>query len=54
MRLTPDGYAALTRIVKDLAARCCGGRLVAVLEGGYGLEGLADSVEAVVRVLLEP
>ena len=54
MKLTADGYAALTRIVKDLAARCCAGRLVAVLEGGYGLEGLADSVEAQVRVLLEP
>lgn len=54
MRLTPDGYADLTRIVKDLAARCCAGRLVAVLEGGYDLEGLADSVAAHLRVLLEP
>jgi acetoin utilization deacetylase AcuC-like enzyme len=54
MRVTAAGYAALTRIVKGLAARCCAGRLVSVLEGGYGLAGLADSVAAHVRVLSEP
>jgi acetoin utilization deacetylase AcuC-like enzyme len=29
----------------------CGGRLVSVLEGGYRLDGLADSVAAHVSVL---
>jgi acetoin utilization deacetylase AcuC-like enzyme len=54
MRLTPAGYAALTRIVKELAARFCGGRIVAVLEGGYDLDGLAAAVEAHIRALQEP
>ena len=51
MKLTPDGYAALTRIVKGIAERHCQGRLVSVLEGGYNLEALAASVEAHVRTL---
>jgi acetoin utilization deacetylase AcuC-like enzyme/formylglycine-generating enzyme required for sulfatase activity len=53
MKVTPEGYAALTRVVRGIADACCRGRLVAVLEGGYDLEGLANSVEAHLRVLME-
>jgi len=53
MRVTAEGFAKLTRIVKQIAEKCCRGRLVSVLEGGYHLEGLAASVEAHVRVLME-
>jgi acetoin utilization deacetylase AcuC-like enzyme/formylglycine-generating enzyme required for sulfatase activity len=53
MKLTARQYAAQTRIVKQIAEQCCRGRLVSVLEGGYGLEGLAASVEAHVRALME-
>jgi acetoin utilization deacetylase AcuC-like enzyme len=52
MKVTPAGFAELTRIAKDIADRHCQGRLVSVLEGGYGLESLAASVEAHVRILL--
>ncbi|MHC4242999.1 MAG: SUMF1/EgtB/PvdO family nonheme iron enzyme [Planctomycetota bacterium] len=51
MKVTAEGFAQLTQIVKDISEKCCEGRLVSVLEGGYGLEGLADSVEAHIRVL---
>ena len=51
MKLTPAGYAALTRIVKEIADKYCEGRLVATLEGGYNLETLAASAEAHVRAL---
>jgi len=54
MDLTAESYATLARAVKDIAARCCAGRLVAVLEGGYDLAALADSAVAVIRVLQEP
>ncbi|MFQ5918055.1 MAG: histone deacetylase, partial [Candidatus Binatia bacterium] len=50
-QLTEDGYAALTRIVKEIAERFAGGRLVSMLEGGYDLEALSRSVEAHLRVL---
>jgi acetoin utilization deacetylase AcuC-like enzyme len=51
MRVTEDGFAAMTRRVKQLAAECCGGRVVAALEGGYDLEALADSGRAVLEEL---
>jgi acetoin utilization deacetylase AcuC-like enzyme len=53
MKLTPGGYAALTRIVKGIAERHCRGRLVSMLEGGYQLEALASSVESHLRILME-
>ncbi len=53
MKLTSRGYAELTRIVKSIAREHCDGRLVSVLEGGYDLHGLAASVEAHIRVLME-
>jgi acetoin utilization deacetylase AcuC-like enzyme/formylglycine-generating enzyme required for sulfatase activity len=53
MKVTADGFAELTRIVKRIAERCCRGRLVSVLEGGYNLELLPDSVEAHIKVLME-
>ncbi|MGI2335927.1 MAG: histone deacetylase family protein [Dehalogenimonas sp.] len=53
MRLSASGYAAMTRRVKDLAAECCGGRLVLVLEGGYHTAALAASVAATLETLLD-
>ena len=53
MKVTAEGFAELTRLVKDIAEQHCQGRLVSILEGGYNLEALADSVEAHVRVLME-
>lgn len=49
MRVTPEGFAGLTRSILDIADRCCGGKVVMTLEGGYDLEGLRDSVRAVLR-----
>jgi acetoin utilization deacetylase AcuC-like enzyme len=52
MKVTPEGYTELTRIVKGIAEESCNGRLVSMLEGGYNTEALAASVEAHVRVLM--
>jgi acetoin utilization deacetylase AcuC-like enzyme len=49
--ITPEGFAAMTRIVVDLANELCQGRIVSVLEGGYRLDGLSDSVVAHVKTL---
>ena len=54
MEVTARGFGELTRVVDQIARECCEGRLVSVLEGGYGLEGLAASVEAHLRVLMNP
>jgi acetoin utilization deacetylase AcuC-like enzyme len=50
-RLSEDAYARMARGLLDLARARCGGRLVAVLEGGYDLRALASSVEATVGEL---
>jgi acetoin utilization deacetylase AcuC-like enzyme len=53
MKVTPEGYANLTRIVKGIAADYARHRLVSVLEGGYNLDALAASVEAHLRAMRE-
>ena len=51
MDVTPRGYAAMTRVMMELADEVCGGRLVYTLEGGYNLEGLSQGVKAVLMEL---
>jgi acetoin utilization deacetylase AcuC-like enzyme/formylglycine-generating enzyme required for sulfatase activity len=51
--ITADGYAAMTKIVRQIADATCKGRIVSMLEGGYNLDAVADSVEAHVRALME-
>lgn len=46
MAVTEAGFAYLTRVVREMAAELCGGRLLLVLEGGYSLQGLRDGVLA--------
>jgi len=52
MNMTPPGFAGLARILLDLAEEVCGGRLVAVLEGGYNVQGLVKCVRAVLLEFL--
>ena len=51
MRMSADGYAALTRSLMDMAQDCCNGKLVFTLEGGYHAAALANSVKAVLQEL---
>ena len=52
MQLSVAGYASMTRVLKQMADELCGGRFAIVLEGGYDLDAIAQSVLAVCRVLL--
>jgi acetoin utilization deacetylase AcuC-like enzyme len=51
MRLTERGYAAMTYAAMALAQEVCGGKVVALLEGGYDLSALANSVHATLEVM---
>lgn len=51
MRLSVNGFARLIRILRELAAELCGGRLVLVLEGGYNVDALSRAVLACFHVL---
>lgn len=52
MNLTTAGFAGLAQDVCALADEVCGGKLAALLEGGYDLEGLSTSVAATIQVML--
>jgi len=51
MLLSERCFAAMCSATKALADSVCGGRLVLLLEGGYSLPGLSQSVHACVEVL---
>ncbi len=51
MRLTSQAFGAMTRELRGLAGECCGGRIVAVTEGGYDLKALTQSLSAIVDAL---
>jgi acetoin utilization deacetylase AcuC-like enzyme len=52
MKLSITGFVQMTRILKELAAELCEGRLVFTLEGGYNLRVVAASIKATFDVLL--
>jgi len=52
LNLVEEDFAWATKKVMELADRCAEGRVVSLLEGGYDLEGLANSVAAHVSALM--
>ncbi len=54
MNVTAAGFAQMTRIVRQIAAQTCRGRLVSILEGGYRLDGLGAAAAAHVAELIPP
>jgi acetoin utilization deacetylase AcuC-like enzyme len=51
MGVTPEGYAAMTRILMDVAGEFCGGKIVLALEGGYNIEAISQAAATVIEVL---
>jgi acetoin utilization deacetylase AcuC-like enzyme len=51
MRLTAECFGRLTSMIAAVADECCDGRLVAITEGGYNLEGLAESLRATIDAI---
>ncbi len=43
--LETEDFERLTKLAVEIAEAYCGGRLVSLLEGGYNIRALADSVE---------
>ncbi|HVT35465.1 MAG TPA: histone deacetylase family protein, partial [Nevskiaceae bacterium] len=52
LRLATEDYRWLGMVIQQVALECCGGRVVATLEGGYNLDALARSVEAFIAPFL--
>jgi len=51
--LEVEDYGTLTSHIISLANKCCGGRVVSTLEGGYNLEYIPLCIEAHIKELLE-
>lgn len=51
MNVSADGFGRMMSGLLAVANKVCQGRLIAVLEGGYDLQGLAKSVEACLQVM---
>jgi acetoin utilization deacetylase AcuC-like enzyme len=52
LNFTEEDFAWATRVLMEIADQSAGGRVVSVLEGGYDLDGLANSVAAHVAALM--
>lgn len=52
MRVTTDGFGRIMRALIDMANEVSNGKLVMILEGGYDLRALRDSVEAQLEVMV--
>jgi len=53
MKVSPQGFAKLTRLLTDEADKICDGKIVFLLEGGYNLDGLWISTKEVIEELLD-
>ncbi|MEJ2118603.1 MAG: histone deacetylase family protein, partial [Alphaproteobacteria bacterium] len=51
--LVEDDYIWSTMRLSSIADKCCKGRIVSMLEGGYDLRALAQSVAGHIRALMD-
>lgn len=51
MNVTPDGFYMMASALKNMAASYCGGKILFALEGGYNVEGVAESVKYTLQAL---
>ena len=51
LKVTTQGYATMTEYFVRIAEECCEGRILSVLEGGYNLKALSESVAVHLREL---
>lgn len=53
IQLVEEDYQWLTREIVSIANTCCNGKIISVLEGGYNLYALADSVSTHIAALMQ-
>ena len=51
MRVTTPAFGAMTMELRLVAEECCGGKIAGIVEGGYDLRALAESMNTVIDVL---
>ncbi len=53
MQVTQSGFFEMTKILTDISRQYCQGRIISMLEGGYNLQALANSVEKHLQAMME-
>ena len=53
INLEASDYGWISQKILELAEKCCGGRVISILEGGYDIEALRESVQVHVRALID-
>ena len=53
LQLKSEDYYKITKRTMNIAKKCCNGKIVSILEGGYNLNALKESTEQHVNALLE-
>ena len=53
LQLKTNDFYQLTKRTLQLSKKCCDGKVVSILEGGYDLKALQDSTAVHVKALLE-
>ena len=53
LEVSTEAYGEATRILRGIADRHAGGRIVSTLEGGYDLGALGDSTALHVETMLD-
>ena len=53
LRMTTDGFRALSEMLAEAGRRLCDGRIAAVTEGGYHLGALREGIEGLIDKLAE-
>ncbi len=51
--MTPEGYALITHMLKQMAKKVCSGRIIFVLEGGYSIRGIRECGLRVLQELVD-
>jgi acetoin utilization deacetylase AcuC-like enzyme len=51
MRLTSPAFGAMTTELRRVAEECCDGRIASIVEGGYDLRALAESIREAIDAL---
>ena len=52
LNLNTEDFGWVTEELLELAAKCCGGKVISTLEGGYDLDALSESVAVHVQSLM--
>ena len=53
LNLETDDYGWVSNQILELASKCCDGRVISILEGGYDIEALRESVQVHVLALID-